>query len=71
MSKLTFIRAQINTLPFTHACFYVSMAEIKNSQIVSSQDSKTASEKILCPYCKRTATNGIRCKGICVADSDY
>jgi hypothetical protein len=28
-------------------------------------------EKTLCPHCKRTATNGIKCKGICVADSDY
>ncbi|AFY47965.1 hypothetical protein Nos7524_2115 [Nostoc sp. PCC 7524] len=28
-------------------------------------------EKILCPHCQRTATNGIKCKGICVADSDY
>jgi hypothetical protein len=28
-------------------------------------------EKILCPHCFRTATNGIKCKGICVADSDY
>ncbi len=28
-------------------------------------------EKVLCPHCKRTATNGIKCKGICVADSDY
>lgn len=31
----------------------------------------TATEKILCPHCQRTATNGISCKGICVADSDY
>ncbi|BAY17832.1 hypothetical protein NIES21_36740 [Anabaenopsis circularis NIES-21] len=30
-----------------------------------------AAEKILCPHCLRTATNGIKCKGICVADSDY
>lgn len=30
-----------------------------------------AEEKILCPHCRRTATNGIKCKGICVADSDY
>ncbi|MDS3862377.1 hypothetical protein RIF25_16385 [Thermosynechococcaceae cyanobacterium BACA0444] len=29
------------------------------------------SEKILCPHCLRTATNGIKCQGICVADSDY
>ena len=28
-------------------------------------------EKILCKHCKRTASNGIRCLGICVADSDY
>jgi hypothetical protein len=28
-------------------------------------------EKILCPHCQRTATNGIKCQGICVADSDY
>lgn len=28
-------------------------------------------EPILCPHCKRTATNGIKCKGICVADADY
>jgi hypothetical protein len=28
-------------------------------------------EKVLCPHCQRTATNGKKCKGICVADSDY
>ena len=28
-------------------------------------------EPILCPHCRRTASNGIQCKGICVADSDY
>jgi hypothetical protein len=28
-------------------------------------------EKVLCPHCQRTATNGVQCKGICVADSDY
>ena len=28
-------------------------------------------EKILCNHCKRTASNGIRCLGICVADNDY
>ncbi|MFM7364685.1 MAG: hypothetical protein ACKO11_09350 [Cuspidothrix sp.] len=31
----------------------------------------TETEKVLCPHCQRTATNGIKCKGICVADSDY
>lgn len=28
-------------------------------------------EVILCPHCLRTATNGIKCQGICVADSNY
>ena len=28
-------------------------------------------EKVLCNHCKRTASNGIRCLGICVADNDY
>lgn len=28
-------------------------------------------EKVLCQHCLRTATNGIKCLGKCVADSDY
>mgnify|MGYP003320001009 CR=1 FL=1 len=28
-------------------------------------------EHILCPYCQRTVNNGVKCKGICVADSNY
>lgn len=31
----------------------------------------TENKKVLCPHCERTATNGIKCKGLCVADSDY
>ena len=33
--------------------------------------SKSLTCKILCRHCKRTATNKIRCLGMCVADSDY
>ncbi len=33
--------------------------------------SEPAAETVLCPHCQRTATNGIKCKGICVADNDY
>lgn len=32
---------------------------------------ETEAEPVLCPHCQRTATNGIKCKGICVADNDY
>jgi hypothetical protein len=28
-------------------------------------------EPVLCVHCKRTAKNGIRCLGMCVADNDY
>ena len=26
---------------------------------------------ILCIHCKRTASNGVRCLGMCVADNEY
>jgi hypothetical protein len=32
---------------------------------------KQQEEPILCPYCLRTPSNGLKCKGICVSDSDY
>ena len=28
-------------------------------------------DPILCNYCKRTSSNGVRCLGMCVADNDY
>jgi hypothetical protein len=37
----------------------------------TTSDRETEPEKILCSHCQRTATNGIKCKGICVAESDY
>jgi hypothetical protein len=37
----------------------------------TSVNQETDNEKVLCPHCQRTATNGIKCKGICVADNDY
>ncbi len=43
------------------------------SQAKTKIESKTSSEKenVLCNYCKRTSTNGLRCLGMCVADSEY
>ena len=43
----------------------------QQSQNQPENQSETQAEKILCPHCRRTATNGIKCKGICVADNDY
>ena len=47
-----------------------------NLNLISDKNKKETrisldKEKILCNHCKRTASNGIRCLGICVADSDY
>ena len=38
-----------------------------NSKINLSSEKDT----ILCNHCKRTASNGVRCLGMCVADNDY
>ena len=45
----------------------ISFKDQNNSKInlTSEKDS------ILCNHCKRTATNGVRCLGMCVADNDY
>jgi hypothetical protein len=37
----------------------------------SSNPEEVKAEPILCPHCLRTKSNGIKCKGICVAESDY
>ena len=45
----------------------ISFKDQNNSKI------KLTSERdpILCNHCKRTASNGVRCLGMCVADNDY
>jgi hypothetical protein len=43
----------------------------ENTNVEISQEPEPEPEKVLCPHCQRTATNGIKCKGICVADNDY
>jgi len=45
----------------------ISSKDLNNSKIklIPEKDS------ILCNHCKRTASNGVRCLGMCVADNDY
>jgi len=45
----------------------ISFKDQNNSKINLSSEK----DPILCNYCKRTASNGIRCLGMCVADNDY
>ena len=57
----------------------LTMALFKSTQeLISFEDQNNSkinlpSEKdpILCNHCKRTASNGVRCLGMCVADNDY
>ena len=44
-----------------------SFKEQNNSKINLTSEK----EHILCNHCKRTASNGVRCLGMCVADNDY
>ncbi len=49
-----------------------SNIDLNNPQVDAQEPSAQKDEEpILCPHCKRTASKGIKCKGICVADSDY
>ncbi|MFN9174737.1 MAG: hypothetical protein ACK58N_09555 [Synechocystis sp.] len=47
------------------------MTTAPDSDQTQQNEPSTANEPILCPHCRRTASNGIKCKGICVADNDY
>ena len=57
---------------FTLMIFKLQTEKGKAQAIINKEiEQETENEKILCSHCQRTATNGIKCKGICVADSDY
>ena len=45
----------------------ISFKDQNNSEI----NLNSGKDPILCNHCKRTASNGVRCLGMCVADNDY
>jgi len=45
----------------------ISLKDQNNPKINLTSEKDT----ILCHHCKRTASNGVRCLGMCVADNDY
>ena len=45
----------------------ISFKDQNNSKINLTSEK----DPILCNHCKRTASNGVRCLGMCVADNDY
>ena len=50
-----------------------SKEELINVRVQNSSKINLSLKKdpILCNHCKRTASNGVRCLGMCVADNDY
>ena len=50
-----------------------SKQDFRNLKLQDNKDNNVPSREdpILCNHCKRTASNGIRCLGICVADNEY
>ena len=50
-----------------------SKQELKDLKIQNNSKINLLSKEdvVLCNHCKRTASNGIRCLGMCVADNDY
>ena len=45
----------------------ISFKDQNNSKI----NLPSKKDAILCNHCKRTASNGVRCLGMCVADNEY
>ena len=46
---------------------FIGLKDQNNSEI----NLTSKKDPILCNHCKRTASNGVRCLGMCVADNDY
>jgi hypothetical protein len=61
------VESQIDRVPNPPATPQLEDREVSIDLISESKQE----EPILCPHCLRTASNGIKCKGLCVADSDY
>ena len=70
MLRLLLVSTQVMILRMT---LFDSRQELINFKDQNNSKINLSSEKdrILCNHCKRTASNGVRCLGMCVADNDY
>ena len=70
MLHLLLISTQVTILRMT---LFDSAEELISFKDQNNPKINLTSEKdpILCNHCKRTASNGVRCLGMCVADNDY
>ena len=58
---------------FPRMTLFDSTQELKSFKDQNNSKINLISEKdpILCNHCIRSASNGLRCLGMCVADNDY
>ena len=70
MLHLLLVSTQIKILIMT---LFDSNEELIGLLVQNSSKINLSSNKdiVLCNHCKRTASNGVRCLGMCVADNDY
>ena len=70
MLHLLLVSTQMMILRMT---LFDSTQDLINFKDQNNSKINLTSEKdpILCNYCKRTASNGVRCLGMCVADNEY
>ena len=70
MLHLLLVSTQVMILRMT---LFDSTQELINFKDQNNSKINLTSKKdpILCNHCKRTASNGVRCLGMCVADNDY
>ena len=70
MPHLLLVSTQMTT---PRMALFDSKEELINVRVQNSSKINLSLKKdpILCNHCKRTASNGVRCLGMCVADNDY
>ena len=70
MLHLLLVSIQMRTLRMT---LFDSKEDLISLPAQNSSKINLSSKKddILCNHCKRSASNGLRCLGMCVADNDY
>ena len=64
----------VSTLVITpRMALFDSEQELISLKVQNNSEVNILSKKdvVLCKHCKRTASNGVRCLGMCVADNDY
>ena len=65
---LVSIQVMIPRMPLFDSTQELIIFKHKNNSKINLPTNK---DPILCNHCKRTASNGVRCLGMCVADNDY